>query len=76
MALEKLSRSRVRRVHLIGRRGPLQVAFTTAELRELIKLPNCKPVLDKQDFLPLQDELKGVKTKSVFFQLENLQSVC
>ena len=27
-ALEKLSKSRIKRVSLVGRRGPLQVAFT------------------------------------------------
>ena len=61
IALDELSRSRVKRVHLVGRRGPLQVAFTTAELRELIKLPQCRPVLDPQDFEPIQSELKSKK---------------
>ncbi len=38
--LEALGRSRVRRVHMIGRRGPAQAKFTTKELRELGALPN------------------------------------
>jgi ferredoxin--NADP+ reductase len=38
-ALEALRESRVREVHLLGRRGPLQAAFTTPELRELGDLP-------------------------------------
>ncbi|MEV4259037.1 FAD-dependent oxidoreductase [Spirillospora sp. NPDC049652] len=33
--LDALSRSRVRRVHMIGRRGPAHAKFTTKELREL-----------------------------------------
>ncbi|WP_153538527.1 FAD-dependent oxidoreductase [Actinomadura macrotermitis] len=33
--LEALGRSRVRRIHMIGRRGPAQAKFTTKELREL-----------------------------------------
>lgn len=37
-ALESLSQSRVKHVDILGRRGPLQVSFTTKELRELIKL--------------------------------------
>lgn len=36
--IEKLSASRVRRVHLIGRRGPAQAKFTTKEARELGQL--------------------------------------
>ncbi|KAH0538059.1 hypothetical protein FGG08_005321 [Glutinoglossum americanum] len=39
-ALETLARSRVRRVHVVGRRGPLQAAFTIKELRELMNLPS------------------------------------
>ncbi|MGK5555387.1 FAD-dependent oxidoreductase [Actinomadura kijaniata] len=38
--LEALGRSRVRRVHMIGRRGPAQAKFTTKELRELGALPH------------------------------------
>ncbi len=37
-ALEALSQSRVREVHVIGRRGPAQAKFTTKELRELASL--------------------------------------
>jgi ferredoxin--NADP+ reductase len=37
-ALEALSRSRVKEVYLLGRRGPLQAAFTTPEVKELGEL--------------------------------------
>ncbi|KAI1142221.1 nucleotide-binding domain-containing protein [Hypoxylon sp. FL0543] len=37
-AIETLSKSRVRRVHVVGRRGPMQAAFTIKEIRELMKL--------------------------------------
>nr|CAE85524.1 related to NADPH:adrenodoxin oxidoreductase precursor, mitochondrial [Neurospora crassa] len=39
-ALETLSQSRVKRVHVVGRRGPMQAAFTIKEVRELMKLSN------------------------------------
>ncbi|KAG6042038.1 hypothetical protein E4U41_006715 [Claviceps citrina] len=39
-ALEQLSRNRVKRVHVVGRRGPMQSAFTIKELRELLRLPH------------------------------------
>jgi ferredoxin--NADP+ reductase len=37
-ALDALRRSRVREVHLLGRRGPAQAAFTNPELKELGEL--------------------------------------
>lgn len=46
-----MSKSKVRKVSLIGRRGPLQVAFTIAELRELLKLNNCQSYWHKDDFI-------------------------
>lgn len=52
-ALEALSRSKIREVSLIGRRGPLQVSFTTKELRELLNLEGCNTVWRAAD-------LKGV----------------
>ncbi|KAH8263935.1 hypothetical protein KR038_007517 [Drosophila bunnanda] len=49
-ALEALSRSQVERVHLVGRRGPLQAAFTIKELREMLKLPNVDTRWRTDDF--------------------------
>ena len=49
-ALDVLAQSKIRRVVMIGRRGPLQVAFTIKELREMTRLPGCCPVLDPKDF--------------------------
>lgn len=37
--LAELARSRIRRVDVVGRRGPLQLAATTKELREMLSLP-------------------------------------
>jgi ferredoxin--NADP+ reductase len=45
-ALEALSRSRVREIHVIGRRGPAQAKFTAKELRELGELEDADPVVD------------------------------
>ena len=38
-ALESLRRSSIKRVHVVGRRGPLQASFTIKEVRELFELP-------------------------------------
>lgn len=48
-ALEALSHSRIKRVILIGRRGPLQVAFTIKELREMFNLENCTGIIKSLD---------------------------
>lgn len=55
-SLEALSRSRVKRVCLIGRRGPLQVAFTIKEFRELINLNGCQKIINIPPSLSLSEE--------------------
>lgn len=40
-ALEALRHSRVKTVYMIGRRGPLQAAFTTPEIKELGEMEDC-----------------------------------
>ena len=58
--LEKLSKSRIKHVTLVGRRGPLQVAFTIKELREMLHIPKCKPNFDKKDFQVPRDVIKSL----------------
>ncbi|XP_033923253.1 NADPH:adrenodoxin oxidoreductase, mitochondrial isoform X2 [Melopsittacus undulatus] len=57
-SLAALACSKVKRVWLVGRRGPLQVAFTIKELREMINLPGARPVLNPADFTGLEDAVK------------------
>jgi len=45
-ALDALASSRVREIHLVGRRGPAQAKFTPKELRELASLPGWQVVVD------------------------------
>ena len=45
-ALEVLAASRVRTIHVVGRRGPAQAKFTPKELREFGELEACAPVVD------------------------------
>jgi len=44
--LDTLMASKVREVHMIGRRGPAQAKFTTKELRELGELPGVDVIVD------------------------------
>ncbi|KAJ4405364.1 NADPH-adrenodoxin reductase [Didymella pomorum] len=39
-AIQTLSESKIKHVRVVGRRGPLQVAFTVKEARELMKIPS------------------------------------
>ncbi|XP_053309596.1 NADPH:adrenodoxin oxidoreductase, mitochondrial isoform X2 [Spea bombifrons] len=59
-ALDALVHSRIRTVWLIGRRGPLQVAFTIKELREMLQLPGTRPRLDPSDYQGLGDIAKDL----------------
>jgi ferredoxin--NADP+ reductase len=45
-ALDALAESKIKHIHIIGRRGPVQAKFTSQELRELGALEACAPVVD------------------------------
>ena len=45
-ALDALGTSAVREVHVLGRRGPAQAAFTTPELKELSELADVDLIID------------------------------
>ncbi len=48
-ALDALATSRVREIHVIGRRGPAQARFTPRELRELGEISDCLTLADSRD---------------------------
>jgi ferredoxin/flavodoxin---NADP+ reductase len=48
-ALEVLAASRVRDVYMIGRRGPVQAAFTPPEMKELGELEDCDLIVDPSE---------------------------
>ncbi len=62
-ALEALRQSEVEEVFLIGRRGPVQAAFTPAEVRELLHLPKVDAVMRASD-LELDDHSKKELSKA------------
>ncbi|KRY75276.1 NADPH:adrenodoxin oxidoreductase, mitochondrial [Trichinella pseudospiralis] len=55
-AVEALNKSRLKRVLLVGRRGPAQVSFTTKELRELSRLQGLKTTLRGCDLDPIRKD--------------------
>lgn len=74
-ALEGLSRSKIKEVYMVGRRGPCQAAFTIAELREMLKLPNVSTKWRAEDFKdipPLIDTLSRPKKRIAELMLKSL----
>ena len=63
-ALEVLSESQIKEVHLYGRRGPVQAAFTSKEVREMGDLADCYPVIDPQDLVLNESSQKELEDPS------------
>ncbi|KRY12576.1 NADPH:adrenodoxin oxidoreductase, mitochondrial [Trichinella patagoniensis] len=69
-ALEALNNSRLKRVVLVGRRGPAQVSFTTKELRELSRLQGVNTIVRGCDLDPIrQDAHRFDRPKQRLFKL-------
>ncbi|MBA3511933.1 FAD-dependent oxidoreductase [Sphingomonas sp.] len=66
-ALEALDRSAIRTITILGRRGPHQIAMTPKELGELGHLEAAVPIIDLDDFPPLEADaaLEPGQRKSV-----------
>lgn len=50
-ALDALAASRVRDIHVVGRRGPSQAKFSANELRELAQIEDCSIHFDERDLI-------------------------
>ncbi|XP_026988586.1 NADPH:adrenodoxin oxidoreductase, mitochondrial isoform X2 [Tachysurus fulvidraco] len=59
-ALESLRASQVRRVLIVGRRGPLQIACTIKEVREMMNLPETRADMLPADFEGIAEALKDL----------------
>lgn len=77
-ALNTLAECNIDCVHLIGRRGPLQAAFTIKELREMLKLPNVATKWRTNDFDGIDNsivnELPRPKRRITELMLKSVQS--
>ena len=51
-ALEALRNSKLKRLYLVGRRGPAMAAFTNPEIRELCNMEGCDLVLQREEVEP------------------------
>lgn len=48
-AIEVLAESRIKEIYIVGRRGPAQAKFTSAELREFGNIVACCPIVRQSD---------------------------
>jgi len=55
-ALAGLAESKIKRITILGRRGPHQIAMTPKELGELGHLARARPMTDPKDFPPDADD--------------------
>lgn len=54
-AQEQIFRSKIKRIYIIGRRGPVQASFTTKEMRELMTLNEGNVRLEPHDIFDRQN---------------------
>lgn len=77
-ALSTLAECKIDSVYLIGRRGPLQAAFTIKELREMLKLPSVATQWRANDFDGIDsgiiNELPRPKRRITDLMLKSVQS--
>lgn len=77
-ALEALAQSKIKEVHMIGRRGPAQAAFTPIEIREFGELADCDVIIDPNDLqinAASRAELEGADNARRRKNLEILRSL-
>ncbi|KAK9705963.1 hypothetical protein RND81_07G095600 [Saponaria officinalis] len=71
-ALAALQKSSIRKVYLVGRRGPVQAACTAKELREILGLKNLYVNIQESDLLktPLdEEEMKNSRIQKRVYEL-------
>jgi ferredoxin--NADP+ reductase len=72
-ALDALAGSRVRDIHIIGRRGPAQASFTFKELRELGDLAGCVTMVSGNDLRLNSACLVELENKNNFNAAKNVE---
>ncbi|EIE19717.1 nucleotide-binding domain-containing protein [Coccomyxa subellipsoidea C-169] len=64
-ALDALKTSAVKKVHVVGRRGPVQAAFTAKELREITKLEGVRIVIPEEQLNPTDVDMAEMKASRI-----------
>lgn len=63
-ALDVLAESKIKEIHVIGRRGPAQAKFTPKELREFGELSDCNSIVQESDMILNPESEKELEEKS------------
>ena len=64
-AIDSLSQSNIKKVVVVGRRGPLEVSFTIKELREMIRLTQCRTIIHSKDIEKYKTELESINFNNI-----------
>ncbi|XP_020276675.1 NADPH:adrenodoxin oxidoreductase, mitochondrial isoform X1 [Asparagus officinalis] len=64
-ALAALQKSSIRKVYLVGRRGPAQAACTTKELREILGIKNVNVHIQEADLVKSPADEEGLKNTRI-----------
>nr|CAB3449596.1 unnamed protein product [Digitaria exilis] len=71
-ALDALRDSRIRKVYLVGRRGPVQAACTAKELREILGLKNVRVCIKEADLVTSpadEEEMRNSRIQRRVYEL-------
>ena len=60
-ALDVLAESKIKEVHVYGRRGPVQASFTAPEIKEMAELTDCYPVINPKDLELIESSKKELE---------------
>ncbi len=72
-ALDHLAQSRIREIHVIGRRGPAQAKFTNRELREFGELEDCDASIDARELVLNPESQQELDDKNNVVGAKNLE---
>jgi ferredoxin--NADP+ reductase len=72
-ALDILETSKVREIHVVGRRGPAQAKFTSKELKELGGVTDCDPVVAAEDLILNPESAAELADKNNTNNAKNLE---
>jgi ferredoxin/flavodoxin---NADP+ reductase len=72
-ALDALAHSKIREIHVIGRRGPTQAKFTSKELRELGEIPGAQALAAPSDLQLNSESETEIADKRNFVAAKNME---
>ncbi len=71
---EAIQASSIEDIHIFGRRGPVDGAFTNVELREMGHLENCAPILDAAQ-LPIEVVAPHLNERDLRLRTKNVETL-